>query len=64
MVFPVGTYDKWSWCYAKVVEAGEMEQMAGFGTKLDMENAEFYDSFLSAIKNVNGFSLGEFSQSA
>ncbi len=66
MVFPVGSKESFQWCYAEVKTLTEEElkaysQDVNYESKLDMENAKYYDRYLDAIQNVSGFSLGEFS---
>ena len=66
MIFPVGSKESFKWCYAEVKTLTEEElktysQDVNYESKLDMENAKYYDRYLDAIKNVSGFSLGEFS---
>ena len=65
MLFPVGSKDKSkSWCVAKVKELSdkekdELSKHIDFKEKLDMESAEYFDTYLDAIKKMNGFSLGD-----
>jgi hypothetical protein len=66
MIFPVGSKESFQWCYAEVKTLTEEElktysQDVNYESKLDMENAKYYDRYLDAIQNVSGFSLGEFS---
>ena len=66
MVFPVGTKEDFKWCYAEVKALTEEEakvysQDINYESKLDMENAKYYDRYLDAIKNVRGYSLGDIS---
>ena len=59
MVFPNGTKENWKWCYAEI-KALE-EKVEGYESKLDIGNSKQFDRFLDASKEINGFSLGEFS---
>ena len=66
MLFPVGSKESYQWCYTEVKALSEDEtakysQDIDYASKLDMENAKYYDSYMDAIKNVKGYSLGEFS---
>ena len=66
MIFPVGSKDSWKWCYAEVKLLTEAESKVyatdiNYESKLDMDNAKYYDRYIDAIKNVKGYSLGEFS---
>ena len=66
MVFPVGTKEDVKWCYAEVKaltkeEAEVYSQDVNYESKLDMENAKYYDRYLDAIKNIKGYSLGDIS---
>ena len=65
VVFPEGTADDWKWCFAPIVpitpeqakEMGVDEET--FNQKIDMDSAIRYDRFLDAVKNINGYSLGD-----
>jgi len=64
IVFPNGDVKSYKWCYAPIVKLTQSEekqysQDVNYESKIDMENAKHYDSYLSAIKNVKGYSLGE-----
>lgn len=65
MVFPVGTIDDWKWCYAPIEFLSEDEQKQysqngeEFNQKINMEAASYYDRYIDAIKNINGYSLGD-----
>ena len=62
-LFPVGTLDEWSWCWAPVVKLTDEESAElstendKYESKLDMENCTYHKRFLDAAKKVNGFSL-------
>ena len=64
IVFPAGNQNDWQWCYAPILRLTEKEQDrysqdVNYESKIDMENAQYYDTYLSAIKNIKGYSLGE-----
>jgi len=64
IVFPNGDTESYKWCYAPIVkltkaEEKEYSQDVNYESKIDMDNAKYYDSYLSAIKNIKGYSLGE-----
>jgi hypothetical protein len=64
MLFPVGEKDNIKWCLAKIKpltekEMKELSQHIDFTSKLDMENAQYFDTYLEAVKEMNGFSLGD-----
>jgi len=66
IVFPVGTKEEYKWCYAPIVKLTQNEekqysQDVKYESKIDMDNAQYYNSYLSAIKNIKGYSLGELS---
>ena len=66
MVFPVGTKNGWRWCYAEVKILTEEETKLyateiDYTSKLDMDNAKYYDRYLDAIKNIRGYSFGDLS---
>ena len=66
MVFPVGNKESFKWCYAEVKALTEEEakiysQDINYESKLDMDNAKYYDRYLDAIKNIKGYSLGDIS---
>jgi len=64
IVFPAGTKEDYKWCYAPIVKLSEVEekkysQDVDYESKIDMDNAQYYDAYISAIKNIKGYSLGE-----
>jgi len=65
MLFPVGEKDEdKTWCVAKVKQLSEKEteelsKHIEFTEKLDMDSAEYFDTYLEALKEMNGFSLGD-----
>ena len=66
MVFPIGMKGDVKWCYAEVralteEEAKVYSQDINYESKLDMDNAKYYDRYLDAIKNIKGYSLGDIS---
>tara|TARA_R110002012_G_scaffold39333_1_gene108891 strand:- start:13053 stop:13526 length:474 start_codon:yes stop_codon:yes gene_type:complete len=66
IVFPTGDKNNYKWCYAPIVkltrsEEKQYSQDVNYESKIDMDNANYYDSYLSAIKNIKGYSLGELS---
>ena len=67
IVFPTGNKDDYKWCYAPIVKLTQVEekqysQDVNYKSKIDMDNAKYYDTYLSAIKNIKGYSLGELSE--
>lgn len=66
IVFPVGTIEEWKWCFAPIEFLSEEEletyNQSGqeFNQKIAMDKAEYFDRFLDAVKNIKGYSLGEF----
>jgi len=54
IVFPLGTLQSWEWCYAPVIDNESTSEA-------DMKNAKYYKRHLDAIKNINGYSLGDIS---
>ena len=56
IIFPEGTYDKWEWKYAKVVDIPEEERVNydGQEKRLDVESANIYGQheFLKACKDM------------
>ncbi len=56
IIFPEGTFDDWSWKYAKVVEIPEedREKYNGEEKRLDVESANIYGQheFLKACKDM------------
>ena len=56
IIFPEGTYDDWSWKYAKVVDIPEedREKYNGEEKRLDVESANIYGQheFLKACKDM------------
>jgi len=73
MVFPVGKVQAMSgdekvgdevikWCYAPVSKLTQQEldeyAQGDFNSKVDMEKAEYFVSYLEACKKVKGFALG------
>jgi hypothetical protein len=64
IVFPAGTKKDYKWCYAPIVKLSKSEekkysQDVDYKSKIDMDNANYYESYLSAIKNIKGYSLDE-----
>jgi len=59
MVFPVGTVDEWMWCHAKIVTLEESQ--GSYDSKLDIDNANYYEHYVDALKSIKGYSLGELS---
>jgi hypothetical protein len=61
IVFPLGdTLDELRWCYAPIKELTEEEKNSDdFESKIDLEEAEYYESYIEAIKNIDGYSLGD-----
>ena len=67
IVFPTGDKYDYKWCYAPIVkltlsEEKQYSQDVDYKSKIDMDNAQYYDAYLSAIKNIKGYSLGELSE--
>jgi len=67
IVFPTGEPNDYKWCYAPIVKLTQSEekqysQDVNYESKIDMDNAKYYDAYLSAIKNIKGYSLGELSE--
>ena len=65
MVFPVGKPGDLKWCFAQVKELTEEEkvessQVVNYESKLDLENALYFDRYVDAIKRIRGYSLGSF----
>tara|TARA_R110001592_G_scaffold123185_4_gene330795 strand:+ start:3027 stop:3527 length:501 start_codon:yes stop_codon:yes gene_type:complete len=60
IVFPVGdTLDELRWCYAPIKDLTEEEKLSDdFGSKIVIDEAEYYESYIEAIKNINGYNLG------
>ena len=56
IIFPEGTYEDWSWKYAKVVDILEEERVnyGGQEKRLDVESANIYGQreFLKACKDM------------
>tara|TARA_R100000005_G_C4966121_1_gene180874 strand:+ start:705 stop:1166 length:462 start_codon:yes stop_codon:yes gene_type:complete len=51
------------WCWAPVSQLTKKEKNIyssdiDYESKVDMENAEYFDNYLDACKKVNGFALG------
>ena len=64
MIFPQKLDEQIMWCYAKVKPLSESEKAKyssdiDFESYLDMDNAEFFESYLEAAKKCSGFSLGD-----
>ena len=64
VLYPDGDKENWKWCYAPIVKLSEVEekkysQDVDYESKIDMDNAQYYDAYISAIKNIKGYSLGE-----
>jgi hypothetical protein len=64
MLFPVGDKQNTEWCLAKIKpltekEMKELSKHIDFKSKLDMDNAEYFETYLEAVKQMNGFSLGD-----
>jgi len=69
IVFPTGNKNDYKWCYAPIVKLAQskinqhlLEDGVNYESKIDMDNAQYYDAYLSAIKNIKGYSLGELSE--
>ena len=65
IVFPVGNKEEWTWCYAniKMLTSKELEESSkviSFESKIDMENAQYFERYLDAVKKIKGYSLGDF----
>ena len=65
IVFPVGNQEEWKWCYAniKMLTSKELEESSkviSFESKIDMENAQYFERYLDAVKKIKGYSLGDF----
>jgi len=59
IVFPMGdTLDELRWCYAPIVDIEGAKEDDTHRTKIEMDKAEYYESYLEAIKCVDGYSLG------
>ena len=59
---PVGTAEEVKWCFAEIKHLTKEEKEktskdVNFTSKIDMENAKYYDRYLDAIKNIKGYSL-------
>ena len=66
MVFPVGeSIDNWQWCYAPVKELTPSEKKdtiaAEYDSKLDMDNAQYFERFMDASKELSGMDWNELS---
>ena len=75
LVFPVGTVqavkdgkdigdELIKWCYAPVKaltekEKSNLSENTPFESRVDMESAEYFISYLEACKKVKGFALGD-----
>lgn len=59
IVFPLGdTLDELRWCYAPIKELTEKEKQSDdFESKIDLKDAEYYESYMEAIKNIDGYNL-------
>mgnify|MGYP003643088044 FL=1 len=65
MVFPVGKPGDLKWCFAEVKklsadEKKDSNSLINYESKLDLENAKYFDRYLDAVKTVKGYSLGDF----
>ena len=65
IVFPVGSPEEIKWCYANIKmltnkELEESSKVISFESKIDMENAQYFDRYLDAVKKIKGYSLGDF----
>jgi len=67
MVLPMGDSTKdWKWAYVKIVPLTKEEKEKSIDksdSKLDIDNAEFFDRFLDASKKIRGVNLDELEQS-
>jgi len=61
MVLPVGdSTENWRWAYVKIVPLTKEElknELSKNDSKLDMDNAQYFERFIDASKLVNGVSL-------
>ena len=67
MIFPVGKPGDLKWCYAEVKQLSEEEKvesskLISYESKLDLDNAKYFDRYLDAVKMVRGHSLGSFKE--
>ena len=64
IVFPVGdTLDNLRWCYAPIKELTEEEKNSNdFESKIVLEEAEYYESYIEAIKKIDGYALGDLNE--
>jgi len=66
VVFPVGQKDNYKWCWAPIKELSTQEkeeksQDVDFTSKIEMDEAEYFDRYLDAAKKINGVMLDELS---
>ena len=59
IVFPAGTKEDWKWCYAEIKDLET--QVGDYTSKLDIENAQYFERFIEASRLINGYSLDELS---
>ena len=63
MVLPMGdSTENWKWAYVDIVPLTEEEKEKTIDqsdSKLDVDNAEYFDRFLDASKKINGVNLDE-----
>jgi hypothetical protein len=61
IVFPLGdTLDELRWCWAPIKELTDEEKKSDdFESKIVLEEAEYYESYVEAIKNIDGYNLGD-----
>ena len=59
MLFPAMVGDNTKWCYAPIDKetSGTYESLK-FEKKVQMDKAEYFDTYLEAAKKVRGYSLG------
>tara|TARA_Y100001973_G_C5195184_1_gene333746 strand:- start:251 stop:697 length:447 start_codon:yes stop_codon:yes gene_type:complete len=59
MLFPAVIGDKTKWCYAPINKEafGDYKNLQ-FEKKVQMDKAEYFDTYLEAAKKVRGYSLG------
>ena len=63
IVFPVGNdMENMKWCFAEIKHLTKEEKKKvstdiKFQSKIDMENAKYYDRYIDAIKNIKGYDL-------
>ena len=67
MLFLAGTVEKPVWCVAPIKPLTEEEYKkhstdVEFESKIDIEEAQYFDRYLDACKQIKGFSLDELSE--